>query len=380
MKSPSEYFYYVWKRIAERTNRKKYHIQFDDYIKLYEETQEVKPIQQIKSELTALKKFWGIYPFQYYRYGMYRSDFNWTLDKMKDVVPFYFSHHLFYPRHNKKYFNLFLEKNLCNAIFKAYHIPHPKALFKYFDGCFFSETEDLINGEKVKELVSQTKAGRLYVKPFDGSEGKGIVCFERDSNGMFFHENDLLSPDFFKSDTINGSYIIEEGLDQIDYLNQIYHGSVNTIRFITRNVSGKIEILYTFLKTGAFGGKIDNAGSGGIFVKINVEDGSLDEFAYSNDFKSYVLHPDTKFVFKGSKLPDWENIKKFVVEVTRKFWYLKYVGWDVAITPNGPVVIEVNSKPDLKVPQLLYGGARITLGIGNPKNYFYNKNFTLAEN
>lgn len=42
------------------------------------------------------------------------------------------------------------------------------------------------------------------------------------------------------------------------------------------------------------------------------------------------------------RLPDFENLKKIIIELTHKVSEARFVGWDIAITPNGYELVEMN--------------------------------------
>ena len=48
--------------------------------------------------MRVLAKYWGCYPYQYYRYDFYRRDCQVTVSEMKDYIPNFFMYSLFFPR------------------------------------------------------------------------------------------------------------------------------------------------------------------------------------------------------------------------------------------------------------------------------------------
>lgn len=75
------------------------------------------------------------------------------------------------------------------------------------------------------------------------------------------------------------------------------------------------------------------------------------------DYGGKVIHehPDSGFTFEGFKVPYFkeacEEVLKGVKVIPDRF-----IGWDVAITPNGPVIIEANNGPHLPSVEMGYGG------------------------
>lgn len=65
-------------------------------------------------------------------------------------------------------------------------------------------------------------------------------------------------------------------------------------------------------------------------------------------------HPDTGKALIGFALPDWNEAVTTVREATRHFPGLGIQNWDVALTPSGPVLIELNTESELAVPQAIH--------------------------
>lgn len=66
-------------------------------------------------------------------------------------------------------------------------------------------------------------------------------------------------------------------------------------------------------------------------------------------------HPTTKKPLIGFKLPDWFRAKDLVLSASRHFPGLHLQNWDVALCPEGPVLLELNTESELNVPQAISG-------------------------
>ena len=51
------------------------------------------------------------------------------------------------------------------------------------------------------------------------------------------------------------------------------------------------------------------------------------------------------FVFQKLHIPGWEKIMNFARESAGKIPYFTHLAWDIAVTENGPVAIEINLSP-----------------------------------
>ena len=57
-------------------------------------------------------------------------------------------------------------------------------------------------------------------------------------------------------------------------------------------------------------------------------------------------HPDTGVQIEDVVINDWEVIKEKVIKFQKAFPFVKAAGWDIAITDNGHVIVEVNDMWD----------------------------------
>jgi len=64
-----------------------------------------------------------------------------------------------------------------------------------------------------------------------------------------------------------------------------------------------------------------------------------------------ATHPVTGHQVEGLELPYWDQIRGIVVAAHKLTDDRFLVGWDIAITPTGPVILEGNALPDFIFPQ-----------------------------
>jgi hypothetical protein len=375
--------YYIWKKLSERSSRRKHKASFFKHdLERYESCTSRKPAARMKQEMKALHKYWGCYPFQYYRFDFYKQACPHTIEQMKTYVPLYFLHHLYFPHSYKDYGVLCEDKLLTYALLKAYEVPQPKLLFCYDHHTFFDADNSPISAAAADAVVQASAAATLFVKPRFGAEGKGIAIFNR-NNGVFADaQNRVFDHTFFAQQQqvsgrdASGFYIVQEGLTQHAELSAIYPHAVNTYRIITECKNAEATVLYCVVRLGSGGRQIDNASAGGIFVRIDLETGALYNSAQAFDQSTCNKHPDTGFTFKGVTMKTWAYVKAFTIAAAQKFREIRYLGWDIAVTKDGPAVIEFNNKPDIAGIQDSYGGIRDDFQI-NPKDWWYQSNYTL---
>jgi hypothetical protein len=60
-------------------------------------------------------------------------------------------------------------------------------------------------------------------------------------------------------------------------------------------------------------------------------------------FRAADRHPRTGAALDGVEMPGWHELRDLVLRAARAFGALRTIGWDVAMTPGGPVLVEGNS-------------------------------------
>ena len=203
----------------------------------------------------------------------------------------------------------------------------------------------------------------VFVKKIISFGGKGVFRYNETSKLDLDELN-------FQED-----YLIEKGLIQHDALNEINPYCVNTLRVISLKRNGKIKIPTCILRMGVNESHNDNASTGGIFVSYDIEKNKLGEVAnrYINKGgTSFYSHPKTQYIFKNKPLPYPDKVVCLVTKAAMIFPERYIIGWDVAYTPEGPIIIEGNSNPCPIMTQISLRGLRNNIIYDGLYREFYN--------
>ena len=215
------------------------------------------------------------------------------------------------------------------------------------------ETERQANlGTLLAEAMRQHDLKNIFVKPAEGSCGYGcaLVSLREVQWGMPHY------PGF-----LEGSFLFQEPVVQHEAISAVYPYCLNTLRLDTFiDSSGKANLITSYIRFGVNGSYIDNSRMGGCFIAVDLATGELKDKAYhllENGGRSFYRHPSTGVVFKGVKIPWFEEAKELALEAARLLPY-RLTGWDIGITPDGPVLMEGNSAYHLNGSDMAFGGFR----------------------
>jgi len=263
----------------------------------------------------------GFFPIDYFCYKLYENNY-------KD----YISQIEYYNKITRE--NFYLSTSITNKLFfkqaMLNKINTPK-LIAYYD-----YKKDEI------EKFAEPSNDKIIIKPTGGYQGKDIIIANSDN----------LIESLKKC---NKNCIAEEFIQQHHMLNDIFSETVNTLRIITYIKNGDIIFIKGTLKVGQEPNVIvDNVAKGGIGINLDLKTGTLGfgYTSYKNGFIEYRAHPKTNYKFFGKAIPFLDEVKDLAVTAHRFFPTFKIIGWDIAITENGPTLVEGNIHPNITGMQL----------------------------
>ena len=176
---------------------------------------------------------------------------------------------------------------------------------------------------------------RFIVKPLSNWCGRGIRLIDT-CDSSFCIEG------FF--DSYPKGFVVEELIKQNSVLSDLHPESVNTLRINTVNYGDSVEVKWPCLRIGCGDSIVDNAGAGGVFGAIDVATGVItnvsDEFHHT-----YTEHPDTGIPLIGFQIPRWQEACEMAKELAALIPDCPFIGWDLALTDNGWVMVEGNHRP-----------------------------------
>lgn len=165
-----------------------------------------------------------------------------------------------------------------------------------------------------------------------------------------------------------GSVVVEQFLSQASEMSGFNPSSVNTVRIATFRKSDEVKVMFTFARFGRKGSIVDNGGCGGVIVPIDKNTGNFNSLGRDENGVCYQFHPDSKIRFDNFIIPEWNSALELAIKLSGIVPQQLYVGWDLAYTENGWIMIEGNSWSQFIGPQVtLKQGMRDEI-----ENTFYN--------
>lgn len=126
------------------------------------------------------------------------------------------------------------------------------------------------------------------------------------------------------------------------------------VRLITcRRADRRLQVLIAFIGVARTERAVSNTASGpALAIPIDAATGQMGRAVDVHPGtvqERWARHPDTDAAIEGVMLPDWDQAVALALEAHRSMPDLPFAGWDVGLTPEGPLLIEGNTGWGAKV-------------------------------
>ncbi|MGE0653752.1 MAG: sugar-transfer associated ATP-grasp domain-containing protein [Alphaproteobacteria bacterium] len=269
-----------------------------------------------------------------YVYTLARGQF------LEGWIPDNFFGKLVCPKINKNLGSITSYKSFSKRILHDNNIPD---IGYYIDGIFYGADYSISSLHELREDVFASRS-EVIVKKDRSGRGVGIV---------------RLSPDEFNEATFReiGNCVIQTLVNQHEFFDEIIPGSVATVRITTtKEKSGRIRARAAYLRLGRKDTswvQSDNS----VRVAIVDDNGTLDSFGYTQDWRRWTTHPDSDFRFENKLIPKFKEASEACIELHNKVPHFTVVGWDVAVGHDEEInILEWNgSHCDIKFSEAVTG-------------------------
>lgn len=217
------------------------------------------------------------------------------------------------------------------------------------------------------EKVLAEAPSMLFAKPVDGAHGEGALAARRNGENWDFANQTGSAADLYrycmdKPGKGNG-WILQPTIEPHPSLADIMPGkSLGTIRALTYLDAHGPHLLLPVLRIPGAGSITDNFSggrAGNLVAQIDLETGKLGTARYSvsRDWPRIVdldAHPDTGGRISGRVIPGWSEVRALLLRAQALTPQLRTIGWDVAVTTEGPVLVEANTRYAIDLLQVAY--------------------------
>jgi hypothetical protein len=224
-------------------------------------------------------------------------------------------------------------------------------------------------GAAPARALAADPAAEMVAKPARGFHGRGVRMVTRDGDLLVVDGTPLEPEAAVDALAREGDrMLVQERIRDHPVLQAINRTeAAQTVRYVTLMERGLPAVLFCAVKLPRADAVTDNVvggRTGGRHALVDPADGRLTAlFAPRPDGSGFARLPDRDLTI-GVTLPLWGEVRELGARAALAVPRLGTVGWDIAISADGPVVLEGNARWD---PAPLPGGAAIARRVRRAK-------------
>ncbi len=206
------------------------------------------------------------------------------------------------------------------------------------------------------DRLTALSAETFFCKPAHGMKGEGVNRVTRRGERFIIDDQTMDAGQLY-------SYLAERARHDQLILQHTLAGhddlcglcgtsavqSVRLVTFVTPD--GECKILFSRFKLVVDGNQTDNFASGhsgNLIADVDLQSGQINK-AFSKQpgtvgLTPIVAHPNSETRLSGFVIPYWQSALDLAEKAAHAFLPLRLLAWDIAITPEGPVLLEANQE------------------------------------
>ena len=193
----------------------------------------------------------------------------------------------------------------------------------------------------LESLIEIANDRDLFCKPLHGERARGVFALEVRHGEVLINGARVTVAELAAH--LRKPSILQNRIAQHPAVAAFHAASLNTVRVTTVRDRGRARpFSYPYFRVGSGGRPVDNFKAGGFQMFVDLETGRLRGPGRRLRGGIATHHPDSKIPFDGYQLPYFAEVLDLCVRLHDDLPDLHSVGWDVAFTPSGPLIIEGN--------------------------------------
>lgn len=302
---------------------------------------------------------------EYYKYGFHKlRDLDFVTASRSIGIPQFQKIALELNDSQSTGFKISTDKLLSEWAFRQTGLPTPRTLATFGVPPVVPEAKFLVTPESITAFLEDSGDRGLFGKPPGGTGSNGILNIAQacDAGGYtVFADGKKLPTDAvaesIASEFSNG-YMFQERIVQHPRIRALSGDSVSTIRVVVLQTEQGPTVLHAVWKLALPSSLADNAWRSGVSIcLLDSDSGEIRRAAafVNGETEEVVVHGKDQTPLIGISPPHWEAVRDLSLRAAAAFPDLSLTGWDIAVGPDGPMIVEVNPGPSSLLYQVSAG-------------------------
>ena len=211
--------------------------------------------------------------------------------------------------------------------------------------------EEIAGEDVINTLAARLPSGTYVIKPCDGAYGRGVLVFSCGDTGPE-HVGETLKAHLVRHGDFD-SWLVQPKLVNHEEVTRISPSpALQTVRLVTYvDRNHDVRILLAGWRLADEKADFDNFGGtakNNVYCEIDPAEGAVYKcfmrscHPFGFGLREVERHPVTGRILTGLQPPMWQDIVQLGKRAALAFLPSRCLGWDIAMTSAGPVLIEAN--------------------------------------
>lgn len=222
--------------------------------------------------------------------------------------------------------------------------------------------EKFVTRDKILKISDLVSISEFVLKCLSKESSEGFYLCKVIDNYCISVNNTLYQLENFKQLISRRIFVVQPVIKSHSAIRKFNDTALNTTRIVTIRNGPEIIYLGGFQSLATGREYTDNWSKGAVYVGFDHENNILTEKGFFHPLlrKSFVteIHPDSGIQFAGYCIPFLNEAVKLCIYAHHIFYNHFLLGWDIAITDEGPIIVEVNERPGMNAFQVINGGVK----------------------
>lgn len=215
--------------------------------------------------------------------------------------------------------------------------------------------------QALRAFLTQTACYPLFGKPIDGRQSlgtAGLARYDARDDALIGHDGRATPLEDYIDDIVahyGNGYLFQRHVSPHPDTREICGDRLSTVRVLTLHKDDGPIVLRACEKIPGGANAADNFWrEGNLLARIDRESAKRTHAisGHGLSLRQHSHHPDNGAAIVGTCVPNWRQVCDLALDGARLLKDLPLIGWDIAPTQEGAVIVEVNYSPDLLMPQM----------------------------
>jgi hypothetical protein len=324
-----------------------------------------------KSGLQIVKEIWELSrgpgrlpPSDYFLYQLY-DDKKYSMPEKRRFISDKMHWKVVYEISDRTWEALVEDKWICYDLLRHNGFPVPRTV-AVIDKSIrsFGPEPKISSPAMLKDFLVGLNSYPLFAKVNYGLGSYGAFVIEGvDGDHILLGQSEPMSFDQLFERVIGSRTFLVQAFIENHPAVRAFSKYVATIRAVNFVKSNEVSTPYTLLKIPSATSIADNYWRpGNLLADVHPDTGVIRRVVRGKglDLEELNNHPETGKPLVGLALPHWSELRKINDACARLFAPMRYLSLDIALTTDGPLIVEVNMGGGFDLPQLASGSGLLT--------------------